>query len=1012
MKKKSLFSLLLFATCLFSVSAQTLISEDFSSAAWGSELLRLNPTYVKPPNNTTFFELTTTQLYFGNYAMNGAIVTFNGTTSPNTTNVCALFSSKGIVHNNGGKAVAFRFRNTGITSFFEFPQITSAGNITLHVRNGNSTTASTLTLQKYVGGAWTTITTLAVKRADIYYTTKIDEIITYNININAAVKLRIYGGDKFIHLFRVDIDAHYKAGLLSAINSATAQQTANAGNIGTTLGTYSQASYDTFGAAITAANTVNANGSATQTQVDAAVVTLNAAVATFFASINKLDLQTGITTATTLKNANAGNIGTTLGKYTQASYDALGAAITTASAVNTNVTATGAQVIAALATLNTAVATFQASVNKVDLQTGITTATTLKNASTSKIGGGIGQYTQASYDALVDAITAASAVNSNATATGAEVIAALATLNTAITTFQTSVIPAELININFTTDSTYWRSNFPAVSVHGNDLSTAVADGTEVDSYLFKGWFGKFDPGAGVRAQPLRTDNLGAHRRWAFRIDNTGDSYLELPPLTSVGKFTIYCKNGNETVETVFYIQKKVGSTWTTIKTIYAPPHYDRNYEQQVEEYLNINSAVTLRIYGATRYIHIFKVVVNSYDATKPAEKPLKLVLLPDPQAYANNTDLEPVYASQTTWIANNSDSIKFVLCQGDMTQTNSDNQWSIAAGALTILNGKKVPFTFIPGNHDMGSPGFANTRNTTMLNTYLPASRYSRDSSFGGVFEANKMENSWSTFSKGSYNFLILSLEYGPREKVIDWAKTVISSHPYHNIIINTHAYLGANNGRLTDGISQEIGNLTGEDFANDGDQMWNKMVKLYKNVLIVFCGHILGDGTGRLVSTANNGNKVYQLMANYQGGVDGTEAERNGMLKIVDLDTSNKTLSVETYSPYSDTYRTESDQKFVYTNVQYMKNNGQYVKGEITGVEESASDKIKIALEGKNLRVINVTGNTLTTVVYTMQGVKVVQRSSVKTENIILPISGCYIVYSYIDNETESVRRKIIVP
>lgn len=1011
MKKNFLFSLLLLATCLFSASAQTLISEDFSSTAWGTELLRLNPTYVKPPNNTSFFELTTTQLYFGNYALNGAIVTFNGTTAPNTTNVCALFASQGIVHNNGGKAVAFRFRNTGITSFMEFPQITSAGNITLHVRNGNATTASTLTLQKYVSGAWTTITTLTVKRADAYYATKIDEIITYNIDINAPVKLRIYGGDKFIHLFRVDIVAHYKVALLAAINSATALKTANAGNIGTTLGTYSQASYDTFGTAITAANTVNANGSATQAQVDAAVVTLNAAVATFLASINKVDLQTGIATATTLKNANTGNIGTGLGQYTQASYDALGTAITVATAVNTNQTATGAEVVAALSTLNTAIATFQASVNKTGLQTGIATATTLKDGSTSKIGGGVGQYTQASYDALVAAIATATAVNTNQTATGAEVVAALATLNTAITTFQNSVIPVELININFTTDSTYWKSNFPSLAVHGNDLSTEVTDGTQIDNYLFKGWFGKFDPGAGVRAQPFRTDNLSSHRRWAFRIDNTGDSYLELPPLSSVGKFTVFCKNGNETIEAVFYIQKKVGSTWTTVKTIYAPPHYDQNYEQQVEEYLNINSAVTLRIYGATRYIHIFKVVVNSYDATKPAEKPLKLVLLPDPQAYANNTDLEPVYASQTTWIANNSDDVKFVLCQGDMTQTNSDNQWSIAAGALTILNAKKVPFTFIPGNHDMGSPGFANTRNTTMLNTYMPYSRYSRDPSFGGVFEANKMENSWSTFSQGSYNFLILSLEYGPRDKVIDWAKTVISSHPYHNIIINTHAYLGANDGRLTDGISQEIGNLTGDDFANDGQHMWDKMVKLYKNVLMVFCGHILGDGTGRLVSTANNGNKVYQMMANYQGGVDGTEAERNGMLRIVDLDTSAKTLSVETYSPYSDTYRTESDQKFTYTNVQYMKNNGQYIKGEVTGME-STSDKIDMTLEGKNLRVVNNTGTMLTTVVYTMQGVKVVQRTGVNTENISIPVSGCYVVCSYTANETESVRRKIIVP
>jgi len=857
MKKNFLFSLLLVATCLFSASAQTLISEDFSSTAWGTELLRLNPTYVKPATNADFFGLSTTSLYFSKYALDGAIVTHDGVTPPNYTNVCALFATKGIVHNNGGKAVAFRFRNSGITSFMEFPQITSAGNITLHVRNGNATVATTLTLQKYVSGAWTTITTLAVGRADAYYATKIDQILTYNININSPVKLRIYGGDKFIMLFRVDIEAHYKVALLAAINSATA----------------------------------------------------------------------------------------------------------------------------------------------------------VKNASTSKIGGGIGQYTQASYDALVAAIAAANTVNANGSATQAQVDAALATLNTAVAVFQASVIPAKLIDIDFTRDSVSWKSKFPATTWNGYDQCVTVS-GTQIDSYSFKGTFGRFFAGAGTFAQPGYNNALSIHRRWALRLDYTNISYIQLPALSSAGKMTIWCKNGSETLEGVFYIQQLVGSTWTTIKTIYAPPHFGRNYEQQVQEYININSAVTLRIYGSTKTNHVYQVVVNSYDATKPAEKPLKLVLLPDPQAYANNVDLRPVYASQAIWIAANSDNIKFVACQGDMTQTNEDDQWSIAAGALTIMHGVKVPFTFIPGNHDMGSPGFANTRNTTMLNTYLPYSRYSRDPSFGGVYEANKMENSWSTFSRGSYNFLILSLEYGPRDKIIDWAKTVIAAHPYYNIIINTHAYLGSSNGHFAGGIPQAIGDLTGAEHANDGQQMWDKLVKLYKNVMFVFCGHFLDDGTGNAISTGNNGNKIYEFMANYQGGVDGTELQRNGMLRIVDMDPENHTLNIQTYSPYSNTYRTESDQHFSYTNVQYMKNNGQYVKGEVTGVEESYSEKIKIAMEGKNLRIINDTGNPLTTVVYTMQGIKILQRSGTDLSNISLPASGCYIVSISDKSEINTLRRKIIVP
>ena len=455
--------------------------------------------------------------------------------------------------------------------------------------------------------------------------------------------------------------------------------------------------------------------------------------------------------------------------------------------------------------------------------------------------------------------------------------------------------PLEILNIDFTRDSTTWKAKFPVPIQNGPDYSVSIND-TLIDSYMFKGWFGKFNPGATVRAQPIQNENQLKHRRWAFRLSNTGDTYMELPELSSAGKFTVFCKNGNSSTETVFYIQKFVDNTWVTIKTLYAPPHYDKDYEQQIEEYLNINSTVKLRLYGATKNVHLYEIRVNAYDAAEPKEKPLKIILVPDAQTYANNVEWNAVYAAQTIWITNNSDSVKFVIQQGDMTQTNKDDQWSIAAAAFTIMDGKKIPFSFVPGNHDMGSPGFANTRNTSMLNKYLPYSRYSRQPSFGGVFEANKMENTWSTFSKGDYKFLILSLEYGPRTKVLNWAKTVIEQHPKHNIIINTHAYLNTNNSRATGGISQEIGLLTGDDFANDGQDMWDKLVKLYPNCLFVFNGHVLGSGIGNLTSTGINGNKVYQYLANYQGGVDGTQADRNGMLRIVDLYPEAGTFSIKT--------------------------------------------------------------------------------------------------------------------
>lgn len=483
-----------------------------------------------------------------------------------------------------------------------------------------------------------------------------------------------------------------------------------------------------------------------------------------------------------------------------------------------------------------------------------------------------------------------------------------------------SVNASELINIDFTRDSTVWKSKFPKTtrSVTQNELFAQVSD-KHIDNFSFNGDFGKFNADAGVRAQPVCSENLTIHHTWAFRINNTGASNIELPRVSSAGKLTIFCKNSNEALEDTFYIQKKSGKNWETIRTIFLPPHYDQNYEQQSENYLDINSSVELRIAGATRNTFVYAVRLNSYDASEPKEKPLRLILLPDPQTYVKYVELNPVYGAQTSWINNNADSISFVLCQGDITGGNKDEQWKVAAGAFTILEGRKIPFTFCAGNHDLGK--MASTRNTGLMNSYLPFSRYSRYPSFGGAFEVNKMDNTWHVFSKGDYKFLILSLEFVPRNKVIDWAKIIIEQHPNHNVIINTHAYLKANNLPYAGEIEQEIGKATGDEFANNGLNIWEKLVSQYPNCLFVFNGHVTGKGIGHLVSSGKHGNQVYQFLANYQGGVDGTQEERNGMLRIVDLNPEKGTFTIQTYSPYTRKYNTANGQHFFYENVHFIK-------------------------------------------------------------------------------------------
>jgi hypothetical protein len=112
-------------------------------------------------------------------------------------------------------------------------------------------------------------------------------------------------------------------------------------------------------------------------------------------------------------------------------------------------------------------------------------------------------------------------------------------------------------------------------------------------------------------------------------------------------------------------------------------------------------------------------------------------------------------------------------------------------------------------------------------------------------------------------------------------------------------------------------VGKEVGDNAVNDGGQLWDKLIKKNKNIIMVFSGHILGSGVGQLVSENDFGFKVYQMLANYQKNVKGVEKGDSGYLRIVKVDKDTKTISVKTYSPWLKTFKTELEHEFTFTNV-----------------------------------------------------------------------------------------------
>jgi len=300
-----------------------------------------------------------------------------------------------------------------------------------------------------------------------------------------------------------------------------------------------------------------------------------------------------------------------------------------------------------------------------------------------------------------------------------------------------------------------------------------------------------------------------------------------------------------------------------------------------------------------------------------------RIVLLPDTQTYAEK--YPEVLDSQINWIANHAGEIDFVLQQGDLTQNNNNKEWAIIKNAFTRLN-NKVPYVLAAGNHDMGSKDgkFADVRNSTLFNTYFPVAQMSKLNGFAGLAEDGKMDNAFYIFKKGKIKWLVITLEFGPRNSILTWAGSIIEKHPDHTVIINTHCYMYSDSTRQGAGDNWRpqaygVGKDKGESAVNDGEQIWEKLVKKYPNTRFVFSGHVLNSGVGTLISVNNAGNYVYQMLANYQEGVKGSVKGGNGWLRILDMDFKKKTLKVSTYSPFINQFMDDPQHRFIIKNVLY---------------------------------------------------------------------------------------------
>jgi len=273
------------------------------------------------------------------------------------------------------------------------------------------------------------------------------------------------------------------------------------------------------------------------------------------------------------------------------------------------------------------------------------------------------------------------------------------------------------------------------------------------------------------------------------------------------------------------------------------------------------------------------------------------VVLLPDTQNYSEK--YPEIYMAQTEWIKSSAkrDNTKFVIHLGDIVNRAGDEtQWQVADRAHRILDGV-VPYSVVPGNHDMDHQDGQLTRETTLYNKYFPPSRFERYRWYGGHMGRTNANN-YGFFEGGGTRFMVVSLEFAPSDQAIEWAHGVIDAHKDRQVILATHSYL-TRTGRSTGGH----GGLN----ANSGENLWNKLVRKHENVFMVVCGHI--SGTRWQTSTNDAGRTVHEIMFDYQNLAHGGD----GWLVPLRFMPADKVIRVQPYSPVLKQYNTDPEHMFM---------------------------------------------------------------------------------------------------
>lgn len=244
--------------------------------------------------------------------------------------------------------------------------------------------------------------------------------------------------------------------------------------------------------------------------------------------------------------------------------------------------------------------------------------------------------------------------------------------------------------------------------------------------------------------------------------------------------------------------------------------------------------------------------------------EPWSIVIIPDTQNYTryDKMSTSTPYHKQMNWIVKNKNTskipnLKMVIHMGDITNDNTDIQWKIARDAQDILKKAGVPFTVVNGNHDYKVRGKIGGRSKSKFSEYFPESYLKTLPGYGGIYARH---NSYFNFRAGNQDYMVLNLEYYPRQQTLCWANDLLrkAEHLNKKVIIATHSNVSHD--------AKYTGHSRVTDVANgaSGSELWKGLTARHSNIIMALSGHV-GDSERR-EDKGYNGNLVEQILTDYQ--------------------------------------------------------------------------------------------------------------------------------------------------